>query len=114
MANASLHDALALRPHNGGRGVRFTVTDTASTPVNVPFSSDTVHDETLRVRIVNTGSVNICVALQGTADRNCMVLIPSLPEVFTVPYSPNGVTISAITESVSVTSAVSVVAGRGY
>lgn len=115
MANALLNDAYAFKPNGGGRGVRLNVTATASVPVGVPMTGD-ASDPALvvRVRLVNTGSENACVALQGTADRNCMVLVPGIPEMFTVPFSPQGVTISAITEELAVSTAISVVAGDGY
>lgn len=115
MSNASLIDALAFRPFNGGQGVRFTVSAVASTPVGVPGSGNASEPSSVvRVRIAISGAGNACVKLNGTADRNSMVMLAGTVEVFTVPFSPNGLTVSAIAETDSLNTTVSAVAGEGY
>lgn len=115
MANAILNDVQAFSPYNGGQGVRFTVSGTASTPVGIPGTNNASDPATkVRVRVIVSGPYNACVRFNGTADRNSTTFVPGVPEIFTLPFSPNGVTVSAISENASVTTTIAVVAGDGY
>lgn len=114
MANPILNDAAAFRPHGGGYGVRFScTTSAASSPVGIP-GSEAASDASniVKVRVVVSGDYSACVRLNGTANAQCMEIFPGTPEIFTVPYTQGGVTISGL--AISGPTVVQATAGDGY
>ncbi|MCC2649872.1 MAG: hypothetical protein K0R61_57 [Microvirga sp.] len=104
------YDILTFTPHNGGQGVRLTVTAVASVPVGIPCPSRDDSESPIRIRVANLGSVAASINLFGTASLTNMAILPGTVEMFGI--APNsGLAISAITEAGETT--LSVVAGIG-
>ena len=111
MSNPIDSDTVTFTPNRGGLGVRIAVTSVASTPTGLVDAGDG-GDRPPRIRVANLGSVTAFVRFGGAADLNSIAILPGTVEVFGAPYSnPNGISVSAITESGTTT--VSVVAGVG-
>lgn len=109
-----IEDLYSFEPFNGGQSVRFTCSaGVATTPVGLPGSGDSSNPgKRVRVRIVNEGVCSALVALVGQpGPTNGMTMLPGTSETFTVPYSTNGVTFSAM--GISGQTTVCATAGQG-
>jgi hypothetical protein len=104
------YDILTFTPHNGGQGIRLTVTAVAAAPVGIPCPSRDDSDAPLRIRVANLGSVAASVSFVGTAALTNMAVLPATVEMFGLPQNASA-SISAITESGTTT--LSVTAGTG-
>lgn len=113
MPDATLHDQHAFRPLTDGDGIAITATTTASTPLGIPGSSGAGEaNNIVRVRVANTGTSNACIRFGQLANLNCMEILSGTVEMFTVPYSPNGLSLSAICRSGQTT--IQATAGVGF
>lgn len=113
MAEAELRDASAFKPLTDGDGLAIAVTTVASAPAGIPGTAGAGEANTIvRLRIANTGDSNACIRFNVTANLNCLEILSGTVEMFTVPYSPNGVRLSAICRSGSTT--IQATAGVGY
>ena len=113
MTEPALRDAAAFKPLTDGDGLAITVTTTASAPAGIPGTAGAGEaNNIVRLRIANTGSSNACIRFGVTANLNCIEILSGTVEMFTVPYSPNGVSLSAICRSG--TTVIQATAGVGY
>lgn len=113
MAQPTLQDASAFKPLTDGDGIRITATTSATAPVGVPGAAGAGEPNTIvRIRIVNSGSVSACIRFGQTANTNCMEILPGTSEMFTIPYTQSGVSLSVICPSGTTT--IQATAGIGY
>lgn len=107
-------DIIDFEPTGAG-SLRITVSaSVASTPVGIPGSGDAaaLGSKTMRVRLVNESAVCALVALSGQPTASAgMTILPGTSELFTLPYTTNGITLSAM--GVSGQATICATAGKG-
>ena len=114
MADPIFNDQNAFRPNLGGFGVRFNVSANVATALaGIPGTGEASQGAVIvriRVKCGDTGAA--CIAFNGVATANHMELAAGAVEMFTLPFSPNGVTMSAFGLSAATT--VQATAGQGF